>query len=265
VAAATVACTAGYGVLHPPASSPSGLMRQVAQGERVSAASRARAAQPPAGSQPAGPAPGQLPAGTTAAPGPGDRAARPVRGWQVTAIGDSVMLASAAQLQAALPGVYIDAQVSSQMQNGLAIVGRLAARGRLRRVVVVGLGTNGTVTTGQIRRLLAEIGPRRRLVLVNTYEARPWEHEVNAAIAAARRYRNVVMANWHDAIAHRTGLLWPDRVHPRPAGARLYARVVVAAIRATQPATALTHATAPGHPAGLPGRAWPDGPGTMHQ
>jgi peptidoglycan/LPS O-acetylase OafA/YrhL len=272
VAAATVACTAGYGVLHPPASGPSGLMRQVAQGERVSAASRAQAAQPPAGGQQAGPAPGQpaagrgqLLAGTTALPGPSGQDARPVRGWQVTAIGDSVMLASAAQLQAALPGVYIDAQVSRQMQNGLTIVGRLAARGRLRRVVVVGLGTNGTVTIGQIRRLLAEIGPRRKLVLVNTYEARPWEHEVNAAIAAARRYRNVVMANWHAAIAHRTRLLWPDGVHPRPPGARLYARVVAAAIQATQPATALIHATAPSPPAGQLGRAGPDGPGTMHQ
>jgi peptidoglycan/LPS O-acetylase OafA/YrhL len=269
VAAATVACTAGYGVLHPPASSPSGLLRQVAQGERVSAASRAQAAQPPPSGQQAGPAPGQQaaplpgqpPARTLAAPGPAGRHARPVRGWQVTAIGDSVMLASAAQLQAALPGVYIDAQVSRQMQTGLAVVGRLAARGRLRRVVVVGLGTNGTVTIGQIRRLLAEIGPRRRLVLVNTYEARPWEHEVNAAIAAARRYRNVVTANWHDAIAHRTGLLWPDGVHPRPAGARLYARLVVAAIQAARPATALTHAVAPGYP----GWAGPDGPGRMHR
>jgi hypothetical protein len=246
VAAATVACTAGYGVLHPPASTSSGLMRQVAQGERVSAASRAPAVQPPASSPHVTAARGQPPIGTTATPGPGGQNARPVRGWQVTAIGDSVMLASAAQLQAALPGVYIDAQVSRQMQTGLALVRRLAARGRLRRVVVVGLGTNGTVTSGQIRQLRAELGPGRRLVLVNTYEARPWEHEVNAAIAAARRYPDVVMADWHNAIEHRAGLLWPDGVHPRPAGARLYARVVAAAIQATRLVTALAPATMPG-------------------
>ncbi len=264
VAAATVACTAGYGVLNPPASASSGLMRQVARGERVSAASRAPADQPPAGGQQPAATPGQSPARTTAAASSGGQAARPVRGRQVTAIGDSVMLASAAQLQAALPGVYIDAQVSRQMQTGLAIVGRLAARGRLRQVVVVGLGTNGTVTSGQIRQLLAEIGPGRELVLVNTYEARPWEHEVNAAIAAARHYRNVVTANWHAAIEHRTGLLWPDGVHPRPPGARLYARVVVAAIQATLPAIALAHASAAGNPASAPIRARPAGSGMMH-
>jgi len=241
------------------------MMRQVAQGERVSAASRAQAVQPPAGSPQVTAARGQFPAGTTAAPGPGGPDARPVRGWQVTAIGDSVMLAAAAQLQAALPGVYIDAQVSRQMQTGLALVRRLAARGRLRRVVVVGLGTNGTVTSGQLRQLRAVLGPGRRLVLINTYEARPWEHEVNAAIAAARRYPDVVMADWHHAIEHRTGLLWPDGVHPRPAGARLYARVVAAAVQATRLITALTHATMPGQAAPLPGPAVPAGAGRLRQ
>ena len=40
------------------------------------------------------------------------------------------------------------------------------------------------------------------------------------------------LANWHQAIAARIALLWPDGIHPRPAGARLYARVVRAAIKA---------------------------------
>ena len=34
------------------------------------------------------------------------------------------------------------------------------------------------------------------------------------------------------AVAARPDLLWPDGIHPRPAGARLYARVVLTAIRA---------------------------------
>jgi hypothetical protein len=51
--------------------------------------------------------------------------------------------------------------------------------------------------------------------------------------AAARKYPNVVLANWHATIAHRTSLLWADGVHPRPSGARLYAKVVAAAVQAT--------------------------------
>jgi peptidoglycan/LPS O-acetylase OafA/YrhL len=239
VAAATVACTAGYGVLHAPGDGVSGLMRQVAQGERISAATRSLKTRGKA-TGPARPAPGEAPApGGTPAPSPSGPGSRRIPGRQVTAIGDSVMLAAAAQLHAALPGIYIDAQVSRQMSAGLAEIERLAADGLLRRVVIVGLGTNGSVSRGQIRQLLAEIGPRRELVLVNTYEARPWEHEVNSVVAAAARdYPNVVLANWAATITHRTNLLWGDGVHPRPPGARLYAKVVAAAVQATGPATA---------------------------
>ncbi len=249
VAAATVACTAGYGVLHPPATSTS-LMRQVAQGERVSAATRAHRASRSA-SVPAKPTPGEAPRpGTAGFPGPGGEK---VRGGQVTAIGDSVMLASAAQLHAALPGIYIDARVSRQMTAGLVEVRSLARGGMLRQVVIVGLGTNGTVTDGEIQELLTEIGPGRKLVLVNTFEARPWEHEVNNVIsAAAQRCPNVVLANWQASIEHHTGLLWGDGIHPRPSGARLYARVVAAAVQATSQAPAAS--TFAGHivPGGVP-------------
>jgi peptidoglycan/LPS O-acetylase OafA/YrhL len=237
VAAATVACTAGYGVLSPPRSDLSGLMQQVAQGERISAATRSGQAQ----EKPSGHArqtPSQAPT-PAAAPSPSDPPLQKIHGRQVTAIGDSVMLASAQQLHSALPGIYIDAQVSRQMTTGLAEISSLATEGLLRHVVIVGLGTNGTVTSGQIRDLLAEIGPNRKLVLVNTYEARPWEHADNGVIgAAARRYPNIVLANWHATIAHRTNLLWGDGVHPRPPGARLYAKVVAAAVQATAPARA---------------------------
>jgi lysophospholipase L1-like esterase len=154
----------------------------------------------------------------------------------VTAVGDSVMLASATALEAALPGVYIDAKVDRQMRTGLALIRSLAAAGRLRHVVVVSLGTNGDITAGQLRQLQRAVGPGRELVLVSTFGPQAWEHAVNTALAtAARRGQHTELANWHQAIAARPALLWPDGIHPRPAGARLYARVVLAAIKAGQP------------------------------
>lgn len=178
---------------------------------------------------------------TAATPAAATPVAAPARvsGSQVFAIGDSVMLASAVQLAAALPGISIDAQVSRQVSAGLPIVQRLAAAGTLRPVVVFALGTNGTFTSQQMRQLIRAIGPRRDLVLVNTYEARSWEAGVNRVIAAAaRRYPNVVMANWFATIEHRTSLLWPDEVHPQPSGARLYARLVAGAVQAARVAGA---------------------------
>jgi hypothetical protein len=55
------------------------------------------------------------------------------------------------------------------MPAGLDIVRSLAEGGRLRPVVVIGLGTNYIVTTAQLQQLMRIIGPQRKLVLINTY------------------------------------------------------------------------------------------------
>ena len=142
------------------------------------------------------------------------------------AIGDSVMLASAPELAAAMPGIYINAKVSRFMFAGISIVDRLARQDRLRKVVIVGLGTNGPVTPRQVRALRTAVGDRW-LVLINTFVPRSWEHEVNTTLAgAARRYPNVLLVNWYNTIVHHQGLLWNDDIHPQPVGGRLYAKIV---------------------------------------
>jgi hypothetical protein len=142
------------------------------------------------------------------------------------------MLAAAPQLRAALPGSYIDAQVSRQMSQGVEAAWQLASNGELRPIVVVGLGTNGPVTMAQVGELHAVAGPGRALVLITAFVPRPWQPEVNAVLtAAARRYHNVTIANWLMTIRNRTSLLWSDGVHPRPAGSALYARMLAAAVR----------------------------------
>lgn len=154
-----------------------------------------------------------------------------ISGPSVTAVGDSVMVASTPALQQALPGIYIDAMVGRQFNAALPLIASLKADGLLRPVVVVGLGTNGPVTPSEISQLLAEIGPHRKLVLVNTFEARPWEQEVNSTLAAAAAdHPGVVLADWYTTIEHHTNLLWPDGIHPRPGGGIVYARMLKAAL-----------------------------------
>ena len=95
--------------------------------------------------------------------------------------------ASATALEAAMPGIYIDAQIGLEMQTGLAVVQSLAASGTLRHIVIFGLGTNGTVTATQLRQLRHAIGSGRDLILVNTFGPQSWEREVNTVLAAAAR------------------------------------------------------------------------------
>ena len=232
----------GCSVVHP-VTSPSGMENQIIKGERVSAQTRAQAAQqavqqaaaPAASATPAAkhaPAARHAPAQTPLLPARGK-----VRGRQVTAIGDSVMAAGAIALPTVLPGIYIDATPDRQMPAGLAVIRRLAQTGRLRPVVVVGLGTNYLVTTGQLNELLRLLGPHRKLVLINTYVPDPWSKQVNATEAAfVRKHPGVVLADWYDTIKNRLGLLWPDHIHPMISGTKVYARLVYRAVQATRAA-----------------------------
>ena len=214
----TVACTAGCSVFPAPAA-PAGMQKQITMGERVGAATRLHAPRPAAG-----------PAARTPL-----SAERKVPGQQVTAIGDSVMAAGTMALDSVLPGIYIDAKPDRQMPAGLAIVRSLADSGRLRPVVVIGLGTNYIVTASQLRQLMQIIGPHRKLVLINTYVPDGWSKEVNATMAAfIRRHPTIVLADWFDTIRHRTYLLWPDQVHPQMPGTVVYARMVYRAVQATR-------------------------------
>jgi len=229
VAAATVIAVvvAVFGVVRPPQSAtPAGLLRQVAEGQQISAASESGRTVKTAAHKPAA---ASSPSAASCRSGQQPK----VSGDQVTAVGDSIMVASAAALAAAMPGIYIDAQVGRQMQSGVAVIQRLAAAGTLRHIVIIGLGTNGDVTADQIRQLRQAIGPNRDLILVNTFGPMPWEREDNAVLAAAARQSGQVeLANWNQAIAADPSLLWPDGIHPQPSGAKLYARVVLAAARA---------------------------------
>jgi hypothetical protein len=129
------------------------------------------------------------------------------------------MAASAMALAAAMPGIYIDAKPDRQMPAGLAIVRRLAETGRLRPVVVIGLGTNYIVTTKQLNVLMKILGPHRKLVLINTYVPDAWSKQVNATEAAfIQQHPSVTPADWFDTIRNRMNLLWPDHIHPEIPG-----------------------------------------------
>ncbi len=221
-----VACTAGYGLAYQQ-SGPS-LEAQITAGEHISAASQLPPLEQP-GVPPGQPNLWWRENGVHRFHLVSRRAPAPARlpGWKVMAIGDSVMLASAPELAQAIPGIYINAQVSRAMIAGVGIIQQMASARRLRRVVIVGLGTNGPISMSQIQQIRAVIGGSRWLLLVNTFVPRPWEQEVNDTItAAARRFSNVLMINWHNAIQHHTNLLWGDGIHPQPIGGVLYARVV---------------------------------------
>ncbi len=164
------------------------------------------------------------PATTPTVPGV---AAPPVAG-PVTAVGDSIMLDIQSDLQADLPGVRVDGLVSRQFEAGIGVVQADRAAGTLGNVLVVELGTNGSVTSADIDAMMQAAAGVKRVVFVNVDVPRPWEAPDNAAIAAGvARYPGVaVLADWYALSSPHPEWFAADQVHLNPAGAQALAQLI---------------------------------------
>jgi peptidoglycan/LPS O-acetylase OafA/YrhL/lysophospholipase L1-like esterase len=150
----------------------------------------------------------------------------------VVAIGDSVMVDTENALRAQISGIYVDARVGRHTSGGVAVLRRLRDAHRLGDVVVIHLGTNGRLNSGDFDELMSVLTDVQRVVFVNLKVPRSWETPDNRAIAAGvKRYPNTVLVDWHNRW-HECGshVFWNDGVHPTPSGAACYARMVAAAI-----------------------------------
>lgn len=147
------------------------------------------------------------------------------RGDQITALGDSVLLASFEALSTRYPGIYIDGAVSRHWNMLPPMIADLENQNLLDQFVVLGFGTNGhTVDYGpSLDDIVAQLGPDRVIVMVSPYGAREVMPQAREEInQAARKYPNVFVADWCHAISGHRDLLADGDVHPNADGAELY-------------------------------------------
>lgn len=155
-------------------------------------------------------------------------------GRDISAVGDSVMLASLPELERALPGIAVDAAVSRGMGAGVGIIADLSAQGALRSVLVIGLGTNGPVQPEELEAIRQTAG-ERPVVLVNAHADREWIPGVNEQLAGfADAHRGVVLADWDGSVAGVPDALAGDDIHPNPSGGEIYASSVQHALEELQ-------------------------------
>ncbi|MBL3698665.1 acyltransferase family protein [Leucobacter luti] len=155
-------------------------------------------------------------------------------GPEISAVGDSVMLASLPELEEVFPGIAVDAAVSRGMGVGIELAAEWAGAGTLRQVLVVGLGTNGPIDPTELDEMRAAAG-NRPIVLVNAHADRDWIPGVNEELTRfADAHRGVVVADWTGAVADVPDALAGDDIHPNPSGGEIYAASVQRAIAALQ-------------------------------
>ncbi|BBL79498.1 acyltransferase [Rubrobacter xylanophilus] len=174
----------------------------------------------------------------TASGEPAGEEGRPAPEGPVSAVGDSVMLGSTRQLQKAVDELgTIDAQVGFQAEDIIQTLESRRASGQLGNIVVVHIGNNGPISREEFDEIMSVLDGVERVVFVNDRVPRGWETRNNEILAeGVRRYpERAVLVDWHGATEGREELFWEDGIHPRPEGARLYARLIAEKVEAPSP------------------------------
>ena len=155
-------------------------------------------------------------------------AAPPPIGGQVTAVGDSVIIDIQPNLEADIPGASVDGLVSRQFESGIAVVQADRGAGTLGSVLVIELGTNGTVTSDNVDAMMQAAAGVKRVVFVNVDVPRSWEASDNAVLAAGvARYPGVaVLADWYSLSSPHPEWFTADQVHLNPTGASAMATLI---------------------------------------
>ncbi len=142
------------------------------------------------------------------APGPGFVAG------QVTAVGDSVMLDYQADLEWDIPGVDVQASVSRQWTTGLTLLQQAKSANQLGAVVIVGLGTNGPITTAQFDAMMSVLSGASRVVFVNVFVDRGWQDPNNEVLATGvHKYPNAVLTDWYTLASQNPSWLYSTGTH----------------------------------------------------
>ena len=146
------------------------------------------------------------------------------------AIGDSVMLGAAEELRGR--GIRVDALVSRQFSTAPGIVRSYRARGRLPRHLVIGLGTNGTLTPDLCRQTV-RAARHRAVFFVNVRVPRSWQAGNNQLLhACAHHFRRAHLIDWHRRSRGHPGWFASDGYHLTSVGQHHYARLVGARVSA---------------------------------
>lgn len=150
----------------------------------------------------------------------------------VTAYGDSVLLAGSNGLTSLFPKMTVDGEVGRQLADGIEQLQTIKDDGKLEDTVLLSLGTNGAFTEDDIAQIMSIIGKKRRVVAINVYvPTRRWQNEVNHLWdVSAQKYKNLTVIDWYDYSKDHPEWFYEDQVHPNEEGDIYYTSLITKAL-----------------------------------
>ena len=151
-----------------------------------------------------------------------------VQNIKMTAVGDSILADSGDDLQNVFQQTYVSAKVGLQPEQAYNVLANLKAKKALAPTLLINIGTNGPVTSAQIKRYMKLAGPKRQVFWLTAHvPTRSWESQVNKTLQKAdAKYSNLHLIDWHSYSKGKSKWFWEDEVHPNPTGNKKFVKLV---------------------------------------
>ena len=141
---------------------------------------------------------------------------------EILFIGDSVLDMTKVDLKKKYPNAIIETKVGRQFYELPNMLKNYAQNGKLRKIIVIALGTNGTIYEKDMKSVLETL-KGHELYFINTVMPDPWQDSVNAEIKkASAENPNIKVIDWYSYSKGKQEYFYKDGTHPKPHAAKRY-------------------------------------------
>lgn len=146
----------------------------------------------------------------------------------ISVIGDSIFLGAAPSFQKIQKNTIIDAKISRQVYQGIAVIKKMKKKGKLGDIVIISLGTNGNFNLATGEKLIRCIGKKRNIYWIDTYgKNMNWQKEVNTSIQKlAKEHSNVQVISWAKEAKKHPDWFYQDGTHLNTKGQKGFSRFI---------------------------------------
>jgi len=146
----------------------------------------------------------------------------------VSVIGDSVFLGAAISFKKIYRNAEIDAKISRQVVQAVDVAKQMKRKGKLKDIVIIALGTNGTFNQSTGQKLIDYLGKDRTIYWVSAYGKRlSWQGTVNKTIQKlVRKNKNVHIISWAKYAKDHPNWFYQDGIHLNSKGQVGFAKFI---------------------------------------
>ena len=144
---------------------------------------------------------------------------------EILFIGDSVLDMTKIDLKKRYPNAIIQTQTGRQFRELPNMLKSLSQDGKLRKIVVIALGTNGAIYEKDMKSVL-RILQGHDVYFINTAMPDPWQDSVNAEIKKAGENPNIKVIDWYSYSKGKQEYFYKDGTHPKPNVAKRYINLI---------------------------------------